>query len=159
MYPLKLFPLVVIIESNNSNFNSMIESKGKIMVKSDKRKEKKQKNPCNCGVGKRLKAMRTRNGHTVRYIAGILNLEEDSYRRIEYGINSLSADKANILHKKLGYDLNYIIGGTSMSVEQEYAAASDSRVIQMLSEVIQQLDAIEKKLEGTCRGDCGNKNF
>lgn len=115
------------------------------MAKSDKRKEKKQKNPCNCGVGKRLKTMRIRNGHTVRYIAGILNLEEDSYRRIEYGINSLSADKANMLHRKLGYDLNYIIGGTSLSIEQEYAAASDSRVIHMLSEVMRQLETIEKK--------------
>lgn len=118
------------------------------MVKSNKRKEKKQKNPCNCGVGKRLRTIRTRNGHTVRYIAGILNLEEDSYRRIEYGINSLSADKANILHRKLGYDLNYIIDGTSMTVEQEYVADSDSRVIHMLSEVIHQLDAIGKKVEG-----------
>lgn len=136
----------------------MKESKGIVMAKSDKRKEKKQKNPCNCGVGKRLKTIRIRNGHTVRYIAGILNLEEDSYRRIEYGINSLSADKANILHRKLGYDLNYIIGGTSMSVEQEYAAASDSRVIHMLSEVIHQLDAIEKKVDGTCREDCGKIN-
>lgn len=123
----------------------MKESKGKVMAKSDKRKEKKQKNPCNCGVGKRLKTMRIRNGHTVRYIAGILNLEEDSYRRIEYGINSLSADKANMLHRKLGYDLNYIIGGTSLSIEQEYAAASDSRVIHMLSEVMRQLETIEKK--------------
>lgn len=122
----------------------MKESKGKVMAKSDKRKEKKQKNPCNCGVGKRLKTMRIRNGHTVRYIAGILNLEEDSYRRIEYGINSLSADKANMLHRKLGYDLNYIIGGTSLSIEQEYAAASDSRVIHMLSEVMRQLETIEK---------------
>lgn len=128
------------------------------MAKSDKRKEKKQKNPCNCGVGKRLKTMRIRNGHTVRYIAGILNLEEDSYRRIEYGINSLSADKANMLHRKLGYDLNYIIGGTSLSIEQEYAAASDSRVIHMLSEVISQLEAIEKKMEETCGEDGGNKN-
>lgn len=126
----------------------MKESKGMLMVKSNKRKEKKQKNPCNCGVGKRLRTIRTRNGHTVRYIAGILNLEEDSYRRIEYGINSLSADKANILHRKLGYDLNYIIGGTSMTVEQEYVADSDSRVIHMLSEVIHQLDAIGKKVEG-----------
>lgn len=121
----------------------MKESKGKVMAKSDKRKEKKQKNPCNCGVGKRLKTMRIRNGHTVRYIAGILNLEEDSYRRIEYGINSLSADKANMLHRKLGYDLNYIIGGTSLSIEQEYAAASDSRVIHMLSEVMRQLETID----------------
>lgn len=136
----------------------MKESKGKVMAKSDKRKEKKQKNPCNCGVGKRLKTMRIRNGHTVRYIAGILNLEEDSYRRIEYGINSLSADKANMLHRKLGYDLNYIIGGTSLSIEQEYAAASDSRVIHMLSEVISQLEAIEKKMEETCGEDGGNKN-
>ncbi len=128
------------------------------MAKSDKRKEKKQKNPCNCGVGKRLKTMRIRNGHTVRYIAGILNLEEDSYRRIEYGINSLSADKANMLHRKLGYDLNYIIGGTSLSIEQEYAAASDSRVIHMLSEVISQLEAIEKKMEETCGEDSGNRN-
>ncbi len=128
------------------------------MAKSDKRKEKKQKNPCNCGVGKRLKTMRIRNGHTVRYIAGILNLEEDSYRRIEYGINSLSADKANMLHRKLGYDLNYIIGGTSLSIEQEYAAASDSRVIHMLSEVISQLEAIEKKMEQTCGEDSGNRN-
>ena len=128
------------------------------MAKSDKRKEKKQKNPCNCGVGKRLKMMRIRNGHTVRYIAGILNLEEDSYRRIEYGINSLSADKANMLHRKLGYDLNYIIGGTSLSIEQEYAAASDSRVIHMLSEVMRQLETIEKKVEETCREDGGNKN-
>ncbi len=128
------------------------------MAKSDKRKEKKQKNPCNCGVGKRLKTMRIRNGHTVRYIAGILNLEEDSYRRIEYGINSLSADKANMLHRKLGYDLNYIIGGTSLSIEQEYAAASDSRVIHMLSEVMRQLETIEKKVEETCREDGGNKN-
>ena len=102
--------------------------------------------------------MRIRNGHTVRYIAGILNLEEDSYRRIEYGINSLSADKANMLHRKLGYDLNYIIGGTSLSIEQEYAAASDSRVIHMLSEVISQLEAIEKKMEETCGEDGGNKN-
>lgn len=136
----------------------MKESKGIVMAKSDKRKEKKQKNPCNCGVGKRLRTIRTRNGHTVRYIAGILNLEEDSYRRIEYGINSLSADKANILHRKLGYDLNYIIGGTNMSVEQEYAAASDSRVIHMLSEVIHQLNAIEKKVEKACGEDCGNRN-
>lgn len=136
----------------------MKESKGKVMAKSDKRKEKKQKNPCNCGVGKRLKTMRIRNGHTVRYIAGILNLEEDSYRRIEYGINSLSADKANMLHRKLGYDLNYIIGGTSLSIEQEYAAASDSRVIHMLSEVMRQLETIEKKVEETCREDGGNKN-
>ena len=128
------------------------------MAKSDIRKEKKQKNPCNCGVGKRLKTMRIRNGHTVRYIAGILNLEEDSYRRIEYGINSLSADKANMLHRKLGYDLNYIIGGTSLSIEQEYAAASDSRVIHMLSEVISQLEAIEKKMEQTCGEDSGNRN-
>lgn len=128
------------------------------MAKSDKRKEKKQKNPCNCGVGKRLKTMRIRNGHTVRYIAGILNLEEDSYRRIEYGINSLSADKANMLHRKLGYDLNYIIGGTSLSIEQEYAAASDSRVIHMLSEVMRQLEPIEKKVEETCGEDGGNKN-
>lgn len=128
------------------------------MAKSDKRKEKKQKNPCNCGVGKRLKTMRIRNGHTVRYIAGILNLEEDSCRRIEYGINSLSADKANMLHRKLGYDLNYIIGGTSLSIEQEYAAASDSRVIHMLSEVISQLEAIEKKMEQTCGEDSGNRN-
>lgn len=127
------------------------------MAKSEKRKEK-QKNPCNCGVGKRLRTMRIRNGHTVRYIAGILNLEEDSYRRIEYGINSLSADKANILHKKLGYDLNYIIGGTSLSVEQEYAASSDGRVIHMLSEVISQLEAIEKKMEKTCGEDSGNRN-
>lgn len=136
----------------------MKESKGKVMAKSDIRKEKKQKNPCNCGVGKRLKTMRIRNGHTVRYIAGILNLEEDSYRRIEYGINSLSADKANMLHRKLGYDLNYIIGGTSLSIEQEYAAASDSRVIHMLSEVISQLEAIEKKMEETCGEDGGNRN-
>lgn len=136
----------------------MKESKGKVMAKSDKRKEKKQKNPCNCGVGKRLKMMRIRNGHTVRYIAGILNLEEDSYRRIEYGINSLSADKANMLHRKLGYDLNYIIGGTSLSIEQEYAAASDSRVIHMLSEVMRQLETIEKKVEETCGEDGGNKN-
>ncbi len=128
------------------------------MAKSDKRKEKKQKNPCNCGVGKRLKTMRIRNGHTVRYIAGILNLEEDSYRRIEYGINSLSADKANMLHRKLGYDLNYIIGGTSLSIEQEYAAASDSRVIHMLSEVMRQLETIEKKMEQTCGEDSGNRN-
>jgi transcriptional regulator with XRE-family HTH domain len=137
----------------------MKESKGIAMAKSEKRKEKKQKNPCNCGVGKRLRTMRIRNGHTVRYIAGILNLEEDSYRRIEYGINSLSADKANILHKKLGYDLNYIIGGgTSLSVEQEYAASSDGRVIHMLSEVISQLEAIEKKMEQKCGEDCGNRN-
>lgn len=136
----------------------MKESKGVVMTISNKRKEKKQKNPCNCGVGRRLKTMRIRNGHTVRYISGILNLEEDSYRRIEYGINSLSADKANILHKKLGYDLNYIIGGTSISVEQEYAATSDIRVIQMLSEVISQLEAIEKKMEQTCGEDSGNKN-
>lgn len=135
----------------------MKESKGIDMAKSEKRKEK-QKNPCNCGVGKRLRTMRIRNGHTVRYIAGILNLEEDSYRRIEYGINSLSADKANILHKKLGYDLNYIIGGTSLSVEQEYAASSDGRVIHMLSEVISQLEAIEKKMEKTCGEDSGNRN-
>lgn len=128
------------------------------MAKSNKKKEKKQKNPCNCGVGKRLKTMRVRKGHTVRYIAGILNLEEDSYRRIEYGINSLSADKANILHKKLGYDLNYIIGGTSLSIEQEYAP-SDGRVIHMLSEVISQLEAIEKKMEQKCGEDCGNKNI
>ena len=134
----------------------MKESKGIDMAKSEKRKEK-QKNPCNCGVGKRLRTMRIRNGHTVRYIAGILNLEED-YRRIEYGINSLSADKANILHKKLGYDLNYIIGGTSLSVEQEYAASSDGRVIHMLSEVISQLEAIEKKMEQKCGEDCGNRN-
>lgn len=137
----------------------MKESKGMVMAKSDKRKEKKQKNPCNCGVGKRLKTMRIRKGHTVRYIAGILNLEEDSYRRIEYGINSLSADKANILHKKLGYDLNYIIGGTSLSIEQEYAAPSDARVIHMLSEVISQLETIEKKMEQKCGEDCGNKNI
>lgn len=136
----------------------MKESKGIAMAKSEKRKEKKQKNPCNCGVGKRLRTMRIRNGHTVRYIAGILNLEEDSYHRIEYGINSLSADKANILHKKLGYDLNYIIGGTSLSVEQEYAASSDSRVIHMLSEVIRQLEAIDKKMEQTCGEDSGNRN-
>lgn len=136
----------------------MKESKGIAMAKSEKRKEKKKKNPCNCGVGKRLRTMRIRNGHTVRYIAGILNLEEDSYRRIEYGINSLSADKANILHKKLGYDLNYIIGGTSLSVEQEYAASSDSRVIHMLSEVIRQLEAIDKKMEQTCGEDSGNRN-
>lgn len=136
----------------------MKESKGIAMAKSEKRKEKKQKNPCNCGEGKRLRTMRIRNGHTVRYIAGILNLEEDSYRRIEYGINSLSADKANILHKKLGYDLNYIIGGTSLSVEQEYAASSDSRVIHMLSEVIRQLEAIDKKMEQTCGEDSGNRN-
>lgn len=136
----------------------MKESKGIAMAKSEKRKEKKQKNPCNCGVGKRLRTMRIRNGHTVRYIAGILNLEEDSYSRIEYGINSLSADKANILHKKLGYDLNYIIGGTSLSVEQEYAASSDSRVIHMLSEVIRQLEAIDKKMEQTCGEDSGNRN-
>lgn len=135
----------------------MKESKGIDMAKSEKRKEK-QKNPCNCGVGKRLRTMRIRNGHTVRYIAGILNLEEDSYRCIEYGINSLSADKANILHKKLGYDLNYIIGGTSLSVEQEYAASSDGRVIHMLSEVISQLEAIEKKMEKTCGEDSGNRN-
>ena len=136
----------------------MKESKCIAMAKSEKRKEKKQKNPCNCGVGKRLRTMRIRNGHTVRYIAGILNLEEDSYRRIEYGINSLSADKANMLHRKLGYDLNYIIGGTSLSIEQEYAAASDSRVIHMLSEVISQLEAIEKKMEQTCGEDSGNRN-
>ncbi len=126
------------------------------MAKSDKRKEKKQKNPCNCGVGKRLRTIQIRNGHTVRYIAGILNLEEDSYRRIEYGINSLSADKANILHRKLSYDLNYIIGGASMPVEQEYVADSDSRVIQMLAEVIHQLNAIEKKVEGSESGDRQN---
>lgn len=128
------------------------------MVKSDKNREKRQKNPCNCGVGKRLRRIRTENGHTVRYIAETLNLEEDSYRRIEYGINSLSADKANILHRKLGYDLNYIIGGTSMSVEQEYAAASDSRVVYMLSEVIRQLNALDKKIGESCGGDCENKD-
>lgn len=128
------------------------------MVKSDKNREKRQKNPCNCGVGKRLRRIRTENGHTVRYIAETLNLEEDSYRRIEYGINSLSADKANILHRKLGYDLNYIIGGTSMSVEQEYAAASDSRVVYMLSEVIRQLNALDKKIGESCGGDLNDNN-
>ena len=138
----------------------MRESKGRVMAKSDKRKEKKQKqkNPCNCGVGKRLRTMRVKNGHTVRYIAGILNLEEDSYRRIEYGINSLSADKANMLHRKLGYDLNYIIGGTNISVEQEYVAAGDGRVIHMLSEIIKQLEVIEERVEETCGEDGGNKN-
>jgi len=136
----------------------MEEGKAKVMARPDKNKEKRQKNPCNCGVGKRLRTIRTRNGHTVRYITEILNPEEDSYRRIEYGINSLSADKANILHRKLGYDLNYIIGGTSISVEQEYVAASDSRVIRMLSEIIQQLDVIEKKVDWPCEEDCENKN-
>lgn len=45
-----------------------------------------------------------------------------------------------------------------MSVEQEYAASSDSRVIHMLSEVIRQLEAIDKKMEQTCGEDSGNRN-
>ncbi|MCM1245206.1 MAG: helix-turn-helix domain-containing protein [Roseburia sp.] len=115
------------------------------MTKGNKNKSKKQKNPCNCGVGNRLRKVRTGNGHTVRYIAGVLNLEEDSYRRIEYGINALSADKANVLHKRLGYDLNYIIGGTEVTVEQEYAPTEEMEIRQMLAEVRMQLDLIEKK--------------
>lgn len=115
------------------------------MTKGNKSKTKRQKNPCNCGVGTRLKRMRTRNGHTVRFIANVLNLEEDSYRRIEYGINALSADKANVLHRKLGYDLNYIIGGTEVTVEHEYAATDETEVRQMLSDVRRQLDLIEKR--------------
>lgn len=115
------------------------------MTKGNKNKSKKQKNPCNCGVGNRLRKVRTGNGHTVRYIAEVLNLEEDSYRRIEYGINALSADKANVLHKRLGYDLNYIIGGTEVTVEQEYAPTEEMEIRQMLAEVRMQLDLIEKK--------------
>lgn len=115
------------------------------MTKGNKNRPKRQKNPCNCGVGNRLRRVRTRNGHTVRFIAGVLNLEEDSYRRIEYGINALSADKANVLHRKLGYDLNYIIGGTEVTVEHEYAAADEIEISKMLSEVRMQLDVIEKR--------------
>ncbi len=115
------------------------------MTKGNKNKSKRQKNPCNCGVGNRLRKVRTRNGHTVRFIAGVLNLEEDSYRRIEYGINALSADKANVLHRKLGYDLNYIIGGTEITVEHEYATADEMELGNVLSHVRMQLDLIEKK--------------
>lgn len=124
------------------------------MAKVSKDKKKRQKNPCNCGVGSRLKQVRTQNGHTVRFIADILNLEEDSYRRIEYGINALSADKANMLHRRLGYDLNFIIGGTEVTVEQEYAAADDMAVVRMLSDVRVQLDLIEEKY---MRSKGGNK--
>lgn len=115
------------------------------MARGNKNKSKRQKNPCNCGVGNRLRNVRTRNGHTVRFIAGVLNLEEDSYRRIEYGINALSADKANVLHRKLGYDLNYIIGGTEITVEHEYATADEMELGNVLSHVRMQLDLIEKK--------------
>lgn len=115
------------------------------MTKGNKNRPKRQKNPCNCGVGSRLRKVRTGNGHTVRFIAGVLNLEEDSYRRIEYGINALSADKANVLHRRLGYDLNYIIGGSEIVVEHEYAASDEREVMQMLSDVRRQLDLIEKK--------------
>lgn len=115
------------------------------MARGNKNKSKRQKNPCNCGVGSRLRKVRTVNGHTVRFIAGVLNLEEDSYRRIEYGINALSADKANVLHRKLGYDLNYIIGGTEITVEHEYATADEMELGNVLSHVRMQLDLIEKK--------------
>lgn len=115
------------------------------MTKGNKNRSKRQKNPCNCGVGNRLRKVRMGNGHTVRFIAGVLNLEEDSYRRIEYGINALSADKANVLHRKLGYDLNYIIGGTEITVEHEYAATDETELGKMLSHVRMQLDLIEKK--------------
>lgn len=117
------------------------------MAKARKKQTKRQKNPCNCGVGGRLRKIGVQNGHTVRFIAGVLNLEEDSYRRIEYGINSLSADKANILHRKLGYDLNYIIGGTEYRIESEYAAADDAAVMRMLSDVKVQLEIIEEKIQ------------
>lgn len=116
-----------------------------VMTKGNKNRSKRQKNPCNCGVGNRLRKVRTKNGHIVRFIAGVLNLEEDSYRRIEYGINALSADKANVLHRKLGYDLNYIIGGSEFMIEHEYAASDEMEVRQMLSDVRKQLDLIEKK--------------
>lgn len=115
------------------------------MARGNKNKSKRQKNPCNCGVGSRLRKVRTVNGHTVRFIAGVLNLEEDSYRRIEYGINALSADKANVLHRKLGYDLNYIIGGTEITVEHECATADEMELGNVLSHVRMQLDLIEKK--------------
>lgn len=114
------------------------------MTKANRSNPKRQKNPCNCGVGNRLKRTRTENGHTVRFIAGVLNLEEDSYRKIEYGVNALSADKANTLHRKLGYDLNYIIGGTEISVEHEYAAKEDDMVLHMLSEVQVQLERVKE---------------
>lgn len=122
------------------------------MAKASKKQTKRQKNPCNCGVGNRLRKVRVQNGHTVRFLAGVLNLEEDSYRRIEYGINSLSADKANVLHRKLGYDLNYIIGGTELSVEHEYAAAREDAVIRLLSDVKVQLEVIEEKVSHGQKG-------
>jgi transcriptional regulator with XRE-family HTH domain len=123
----------------------MMMAGGVLMMTRNKKQAKRQKNPYNCKVGKRLKRVRQEHGHTVRFLAGILNLEEDSYRRIEYGTNSLSADKANILHQKLGYDLNYIIGGTEMTVEHEYAA-TDEVLLRMLSDMKTQLEVIEKNV-------------
>ncbi len=157
IYPLNLFVFVVIINIKERSSTVQIgtieltrglstKQNGENMAKTRKKQTKKQKNPCNCGVGSRLRKVRVKNGHTVRFLAGVLNLEEDSYRRIEYGINSLSADKANVLHRKLGYDLNYIIGGTDYLIESECAATSDEVVIRMLSDVKVQLEVIEEKV-------------
>ncbi len=67
--------------------------------------------PHNIEMGKRLRLIRLQKDLTQEAFAEILELSTPYYGKIERGENGLSLQKLQILHKKLGIDLTYLITG------------------------------------------------
>ncbi|WP_068598709.1 helix-turn-helix domain-containing protein [Vaginella massiliensis] len=59
----------------------------------------------------RLKFERTKRNLTQREISLILNMSQGQYNRIENGLGELTNSKLELLHLKLGIDLNYLLTG------------------------------------------------
>ncbi|ADX67006.1 Helix-turn-helix domain [Weeksella virosa] len=62
-------------------------------------------------ISTRLKFERTKRNLTQREISLILNMSQGQYNRIENGLGELTNSKLELLHLKLGVDLNYLLTG------------------------------------------------
>lgn len=65
----------------------------------------------NIATGSRLREFRMQRGLSCTAVSEMFGITENDYRRIECGRVSLSIDKAEILHRLWGVDLNYLYTG------------------------------------------------
>lgn len=84
----------------------------------------------NIQVGKRLREARTNLNIEAAEFAGLLNVSEEHYRKLEAGSSGLSADKILTLYHTYGIDPTYLIAGKNSDMNDfnlDYYVANSTK--------------------------------
>ncbi len=97
-------------------------------------------------IGARLKEFRRSLRYSQKDFAKELQWDVNTYRKIEAGISMLTAEKAQKLYDKYELDINYVLEGKRMTVEEFLEQVWKKESIEMKKEMVLRLSEYVEKL-------------